>query len=179
MGGVRYGACVFAVRRLLGCTEDALRQTCSVVLLLPLLLRNALVRSGGDVQYGAYLSVVRRLFRCAEIHCGRVVPLCFSFRCCCAMRFVGAQLENILFCRMEKAFFFFFSAQHPCSTPAPRAAAAEGDALYFRFFAPAPLQKEIIDQQSKPCTVPHHSQAPHQRRRGRRRSVESSLHQSL
>ena len=32
----------FVVRRLLGCTRDGLRQTCSVVLLFSLLLRNAL-----------------------------------------------------------------------------------------------------------------------------------------
>ena len=43
----------------------------------------------------------------------------------------------------------FCSAQHPCSNPALRAAAAEGSALCSRFFAPAPLQNETIDYNKK------------------------------
>ena len=39
---MQYGACLSAVRRLLGCTGNALQQDCFVVLLFPLLLRNAL-----------------------------------------------------------------------------------------------------------------------------------------
>ena len=42
----------FVVRRLLGCTRDGLRQTCSVVLLFSLLLRNALVRGERVLFYG-------------------------------------------------------------------------------------------------------------------------------
>ena len=44
LGCVRCGACFFVVRRLLKCARDALRRTCPVVLLFPLLLRNALDR---------------------------------------------------------------------------------------------------------------------------------------
>ena len=55
--------------------KDALWQTCSIMLLFPLLLRNALVQYLEDVQYGAYLSAVCRLLKCAKMHCGLVVAM--------------------------------------------------------------------------------------------------------
>ena len=89
----------------------------------------ALVRCLRIVRYGAYLFAVRRLFMRTGMHCGRVASLCFFFRCCCAMRSVGARWENILFYRIEKGFLLFCRVQHPRSNPALRAAAAEGGAL--------------------------------------------------
>ena len=64
----------------------------------------------------------------------------------CALWVRGGK---VLFCGIETSVLHLYSAQHPCSNPALRAAAAEGGALCSRFFAPAPLQNETIDYNKK------------------------------
>ena len=119
----------------------------------------------GDVQYGACLSAVRRLLRCAKMHCGRIALLYFCFRCCCAMRSVGARLENILFYRIEKGFLLFCSAQHPCSAPALRAEQAQGVSHSRRAAKPPTAAQSIRPAQR---FLPLAKMLSRRRRRGRR-----------
>ena len=105
------------------------------------------------------------------------------FLCCASFSAVAAQCAlwvrggRDLFYKIETSILLFCSAQHPCTSPALRAAAAEGDVLCSSFFALALLQNGIIDQRSKTCSVLHNFQALHQRKRGRRHNAMSSLHE--
>ena len=106
--------------------------------------------------------------------CGTVHTFLLCVGCSCAQECaLWVRGRKILFYRIEKSVLHLCSAQHPCSNPALRAAAAKGDAPYSRFFALALVQNGTIDQRSKTCSALHYSRVPH--KRAQRRVVFVSI----